>query len=50
MYGQTLMRVYEDLETQIKELDNVQLVHEADIDAVVGTMVEVFVTNPFGVE
>ena len=47
VYGQTLMRVYENLETQIKQMDNVQLVHEDDIDASPGTMVEVFVTDPF---
>ena len=47
VYGQTLMRVYEDLDTQINEMQNVQLVHEKDIDADPGTMVEVFVTKPF---
>jgi len=41
------MRVYEDLETQIKGMQNVQLVHEDDVEAVRGTMVEVFVTGPF---
>ena len=41
------MRVYEDLKTQIPQMENVQLVHENDIDAEVGTMVEVFVTDPF---
>jgi len=41
------MRVYEDLKTQIPSMQNVQLVHENDITAEIGTMVEVFVTDPF---
>jgi len=41
------MKVYQDLETQIPAMKNVQLVHEDDITAKKGTMVEVFVTCPF---
>jgi len=44
------MKVYEDLETQINQMTNVQLVHEGDITAEKGTMVEVFVTCPFAEE
>jgi len=41
------MKVYQDLETQIPAMTNVQLVHEGDVKAEKGTMVEVFVTCPF---
>jgi len=41
------MKVYEKLEDQITGMENVQLVHEDDMSADPGTMVEVFVTCPF---
>lgn len=44
------MKVYEDLETQMSNMGNVQLVHEGDVKADPGTMVEVFVTSPFAEE